>query len=200
MEGASVFDLNVPLILASGSPRRREILDLMGLDYSVDVSDADEAFSAGPQETVLELSLRKAQAVADRHAGALVLAADTVVFAREILGKPDSVERAREMLCTLSGDWHSVYTGMTLIDTRNGKCYQRAECTRVHFVQMTSAEIDDYIATGEPMDKAGAYAIQGMGGMFIDRIEGSHSNVIGLPMAALRSMLAEVGQNITDQE
>ena len=104
------------------------------------------------------------------------------------------------MLCTLSGDWHSVYTGMTLIDTRNGKCYQRAECTRVHFVQMTSAEIDDYIATGEPMDKAGAYAIQGMGGMFIDRIEGSHSNVIGLPMAALRSMLAEVGQNITDQE
>ena len=194
MEDCIVLKQTMPLVLASGSPRRREILQLMGLTYTVDASDVDETFSGGPEETVLEISRRKAEAVAVRHPGALVLAADTLVFAREPLGKPGCPERARQMLRELSGSWHSVYTGMTLIDTGNGRCYQQADCTRVHVVPMTDAEIDAYVATGEPMDKAGAYAIQGMGGMFIDRIEGSHSNVIGLPMAALRSLLAEAGR------
>ena len=181
-----------PLILASGSPRRREILDTMGLAFSVDVSNADESFAGTPEEMVLELSLRKAQAVAPRHSGALILAADTIVYGREVLGKPHSAGEARRMLVELSGSWHSVYTGVTLMDTRSGKTLSRADVTRVHFVALTSKDIDAYVATGEPFGKAGSYAIQGRGGMLIDRIEGSYSNVVGLPMALVRSMLLEL--------
>ena len=181
-----------PLILASGSPRRKELLDTMGLSFSVDVSDADEFASGTPEEMVLELSRRKAQAVAPRHSGAVILAADTLVYAREVLGKPHSAGEARRMLAELSGSWHSVYTGVTLIDTRSGKTLSRVDVTRVHFVPLTSEEIDAYVATGEPLDKAGAYAIQGQAGMLIDRIEGSYSNVVGLPTALLRSMLLEL--------
>ena len=181
-----------PLILASGSPRRREILDTMGLAYSVDASDADESFVGLPEDMVLELSRRKAQAVASRHSGAIILAADTLVFSDEVLGKPNSAEDAKRMLAELSGRWHSVYTGVTLMDTRSGRMLSRADVTRVHFIPMTLEEIDGYVATGEPFGKAGAYAIQGRGGMLIDRIEGSYSNVVGLPMALVRSMLLEL--------
>lgn len=184
----------LPLILASGSPRRKEILETMGLSYTVDVSEVDESFDGAPEETVLELSKRKANAVAQRHPCALVLAADTLVFGDAVLGKPGTTERAAQMLCALSGNWHSVYTGMTLIDTQSGRIYQRADCTRVHFVEMTKDEIDAYAASSEPIDKAGAYAIQGAAGMFIDRIEGSYSNVVGLSMTALRDLLREAGQ------
>lgn len=187
-----VFTQKCPLILASGSPRRKEILDTMGLEFSVDVSDADESFAGTPEEMVLELSRRKAQAVASRHNGAMILAADTLVFGDEVLGKPHSAEEARRMLAKLSGRWHSVYTGVTMIDTRSGKTLSRADVTRVHFVALTAQDIDAYVATGEPLDKAGAYGIQGRGGMFIDRIEGSYSNVVGLPMALVRSMLLEL--------
>lgn len=187
-----VFTQKCPLILASGSPRRKEILDTMGLEFSVDVSDADESFAGTPEEMVLELSRRKAQAVAFRHSGAMILAADTVVFADEVLGKPHTAGEARRMLTELSGRWHSVYTGVTMIDTRSGKTLSRADVTRVHFVALTAEDIDAYVATGEPLDKAGAYGIQGRGGMLIDRIEGSYSNVVGLPMALVRSMLLEL--------
>ena len=185
--------MNLPLILASGSPRRKEILDTMGLRYTVEVSDADERFCGAPKETVLELSRRKAFAVAKKHDAALILAADTIVCDGEILGKPGNAENAKRMLERLSGKWHSVFTGMTLIDTTSGRCISRADETRVHFVEMKPCEIDAYVATDEPLDKAGAYAIQGRAGMYIDRIEGSYSNVVGLPMALLRSMLAEMG-------
>ena len=185
-----------PLILASGSPRRKEILDTMGLSYVVDVSDADESYSASPEDMVLELSYRKAKAVAQRHQDAIVLAADTLVFGDEVLGKPKDASHAREMLAKLSGNWHSVYTGLTLIDTHTGTCIRRADHTRVHFVEMSAEEIEDYVATKDPLDKAGAYGIQTMGGMFIDRIEGSYSNVVGLPMALLRSMLMEINDRI----
>ena len=187
-----VFTQKCPLILASGSPRRKEILDTMGLEFSVDVSDADESFAGTPEEMVLELSRRKALAVASRHSGAMILAADTLVFGDEVLGKPHSAEEAKRMLAELSGRWHSVYTGVTMIDTRSGKTLSRADVTRVHFVALTAQDIDAYVATGEPLDKAGAYGIQGRGGMFIDRIEGSYSNVVGLPMALVRSMLLEL--------
>ena len=187
-----VFTQKCPLILASGSPRRKEILDTMGLEFSVDVSDADESFAGTPEEMVLELSRRKALAVASRHSGAMILAADTLVFGDEVLGKPHSAEEAKRMLAGLSGRWHSVYTGVTMIDTRSGKTLSRADVTRVHFVALTAQDIDAYVATGEPLDKAGAYGIQGRGGMFIDRIEGSYSNVVGLPMALVRSMLLEL--------
>lgn len=183
----------LPLILASGSPRRRELLDLMGLTYTVETPDVDESFSGRPSETVMEISRRKAAAVAARHSGSIIIAADTLVFADGALGKPHTPERAKEMLRRLAGNWHHVYTGITVINTRSGRVLRNVDKTRVHLVPMTEQEIDAYVATGEPLDKAGAYGIQGMGGMFVDRIDGSYSNVVGLPMSMLRIMLAQVG-------
>ena len=190
-----MIEMKLPLILASGSPRRKEILDMMGLTYTVDVSDADETFVGEPEEMVLELSERKARAVAKKYDAALVLAADTMVYGNQMLGKPSSQEHAKEMLADLSDNWHSVYTGLTLINTRSGKVIRRADRTRVHFVKLSEADIEAYVAGGECMDKAGAYAIQGQAGMFIDRIEGSYSNVVGLPMAMLRDMFAEMNRD-----
>lgn len=183
----------LPLILASGSPRRRELLDLMGLTYIVETPDVDENFSGRPAETVMEISRRKAAAVAERHSDSIIIAADTLVFAEGALGKPHTPERAKEMLRSLAGNWHHVYTGITVINTRSGRILRNVDKTRVHIVSMTEEEIDEYVATGEPLDKAGAYGIQGMGGMFVDRIDGSYSNVVGLPMAMLRTMLAQIG-------
>jgi len=183
----------LPLILASGSPRRRELLDLMGLTYTVETPDVDESFSGRPSETVMEVSRRKAAAVAARHSDSIIIAADTLVFADGALGKPHTPERAKEMLRSLAGNWHHVYTGITVINTRSGCVLRNVDKTRVHLVPMTEQEIDAYVATGEPLDKAGAYGIQGMGGMFVDRIDGSYSNVVGLPMSMLRIMLAQVG-------
>ena len=183
----------LPLILASGSPRRRELLDLMGLTYTVETPDVDESFSGRPSETVMEISRRKAAAVAARHSDSIIIAADTLVFADGALGKPHTQERAKEMLRSLAGNWHHVYTGITVINTRSGRILRNVDKTRVHLVPMTEQEIDAYVATGEPLDKAGAYGIQGMGGMFVDRIDGSYSNVVGLPMSMLRIMLAQVG-------
>ena len=183
----------LPLILASGSPRRRELLDLMGLTYTVETPDVDESFSGRPSETVMEISRRKAAAVAARHSDSIIIAADTLVFADGALGKPHTPERAKEMLRSLAGNWHHVYTGITVINTRSGRVLRNVDKTRVHLVPMTEQEIDAYMATGEPLDKAGAYGIQGMGGMFVDRIDGSYSNVVGLPMSMLRIMLAQVG-------
>lgn len=183
----------LPLILASGSPRRRELLDLMGLTYTVETPDVDESFSGRPSETVMEISRRKAAAVATRHSDSIIIAADTLVFADGALGKPHTPERAKEMLHSLAGNWHHVYTGITVINTRSGRILRNVDKTRVHLVPMTEQEIDAYVATGEPLDKAGAYGIQGMGGMFVDRIDGSYSNVVGLPMSMLRIMLAQVG-------
>lgn len=183
----------LPLILASGSPRRRELLDLMGLTYTVETPDVDESFSGRPSETVMEISRRKAAAVAARHSDSIIIAADTLVFADGALGKPHTPERAKQMLRSLAGNWHHVYTGITVINTRSGRILRNVDKTRVHLVPMTEQEIDAYVATGEPLDKAGAYGIQGMGGMFVDRIDGSYSNVVGLPMSMLRIMLAQVG-------
>ena len=185
--------LKLPLVLASGSPRRKEILSTMGLSYIVDVSQVDESAHGSPEQMVVELSGRKAQAVAQKHSDALVLAADTLVYgAGKVLGKPEDPDDAFAMLRALSGEWHEVYTGLTLINTKTGKCIQACECTRVHFVDLSDAEIRAYIETKDPLDKAGAYGIQGQAGMFIDRIDGSYSNVVGLPMAALRRMLIEM--------
>ena len=183
----------LPLILASGSPRRRKLLDLMGLTYTVETPDVDESFSGRPSETVMEISRRKAAAVAARHSDSIIIAADTLVFADGALGKPHTPERAKEMLRSHAGNWHHVYTGITVINTRSGRILRNVDKTRVHLVPMTEQEIDAYVATGEPLDKAGAYGIQGMGGMFVDRIDGSYSNVVGLPMSMLRIMLAQVG-------
>lgn len=191
-----MIELKLPFILASGSPRRKEILTTMGISFSVDVSEVDETFSGTPQDAVLELSYRKAHAVARRYPDALVLAADTLVYADRVLGKPGTKDNAIKMLKALSGKWHSVFTGMTLIHTHSGRIIRRVCETRVHFVEMTPQEICAYAESGEPLDKAGAYGIQGLGGMFVDQIEGSYSNVVGLPMSVLREMLKEMNEEI----
>ena len=189
----------LPLILASGSPRRRELLDLMGLTYTVETPDVDENVPPlSPEQTVMTLAERKCRAALELlppgSEGRIVVAADTVVaYEGEIFGKPHTPERAKEMLRSLAGNWHHVYTGITVINTRSGRILRNVDKTRVHLVPMTEQEIDAYVATGEPLDKAGAYGIQGMGGMFVDRIDGSYSNVVGLPMSMLRIMLAQVG-------
>lgn len=193
-----MIEIELPLVLASGSPRRKEILCTMGLTYTVEVSEVDETFDGAPQEAVCELSRRKAEAVAKNHEqnAVLVLAADTLVYADKVLGKPRDTQDAVAMLKSLSGNWHSVFTGMTLMNTKSGRMIQRVCETRVHFVEMTEQEIQAYVASKEPMDKAGAYGIQGLGGMYIDRIDGSYSNVVGLPTCTLREMLNEMKSDI----
>ena len=171
----------LPLILASGSPRRRELLDLMGLTYTVETPDVDESFSGRPSETVMEISRRKAAAVAARHSDSIIIAADTLVFADGALGKPHTPERAKEMLRSLAGNWHHVYTGITVINTRSGRILRNVDKTRVHLVPMTEQEIDAYVATGEPLDKAGAYGIQGPATVLVEKIDGCYFTVIGLP-------------------
>ena len=182
------------LILASGSPRRRELLSLMGITYQICPADVDEHMNGAPDEVVMALSRRKALAVAERHSGCTVLGADTLVACRgEIMGKPQDQQDAMRMLMLLSGGENNVYTGVTVIDVKTGRVDTRCDQTRVHFVPITPEAAQRYIDSGEPMDKAGAYGAQGMGGMFVSAIEGSPSNVIGLPIHLVRQMLMEIG-------
>lgn len=180
------------LILASGSPRRRELLTQIGLTFSVHPADVDETLDPAwtAREAVERLSARKAEAVAAEFPDDLILAADTVVSLDEkILGKPKTPEDAAAMLSALSGRSHKVYTGFTL--RRGEKTVTRSEATAVTFRPLTRDEIAAYIATGEPMDKAGAYGIQGLGGVLITGIEGDYFNVMGLPICALSQALGE---------
>ena len=181
------------LILASASPRRRELLGLTGLPFLIDAPDVDETCSLPPREAVKELSRRKALAAAKLHPGCVILAADTLVSVDEkALGKPQDADDAYRMLSLLSGRWHQVYTGVTVVD-RDGNLHCEADVTDVHFEEMSEDAIRRYIATGEPMDKAGAYAVQGIAGLWIDQLRGSHTNVIGLPMALTRRLLESCG-------
>ena len=181
-----------PLILASGSPRRRELIGSMGIPFEVIAADAPEIKEGAPEEIVTENARRKAAAVAKGHPGRVVLGADTMVFAAgAALGKPRDLADARRMLRLLSGREHLVYTGVCVM--RDEKIDLRWESAGVFFVPLTEAEIDRYLAAGESMDKAGAYALQGRGGMYVRRIEGSYSNVIGLPLALAREMLLGFG-------
>ena len=183
------------IILASGSPRRRELLERMGITgFQVMSPDVDENIGTfAPQELVSRLSALKAGAVVSQVSGEeLVIAADTVV-AKDgvILGKPGTPERAAEMLSALSGGSHQVYTGVTV--AQGGRVCTRYERTEVEFRTLTEAEIADYVKTGEPLDKAGAYGIQGYGALFIEGIRGDYYNVMGLPVCLLGGMLSEFG-------
>ena len=181
------------LILASASPRRRELLGLTGLPFTIDAPDVDESCDLPPREAVKELSRRKALAAAQLHPGCVILAADTLVSVDEkALGKPHDAEDAFRMLTMLSGRWHQVYTGVTVVDA-DGTLHCEADVTDVHFEAMSEEAIRRYIATKEPMDKAGAYAVQGIAGLWIDKLQGSHTNVIGLPMALTRRLLEQCG-------
>lgn len=180
------------IVLASQSPRRREILERAGIPFTVRVADIDESVAAGeaPQSYVRRLAARKAVAVA--RPGEVVLAADTTVVADgEILSKPVDAADATRMLTMLAGRTHEVITGFCI---KNGKdLYIDAESTSVRFLTMDPDEIAAYVATGEPMDKAGAYAIQGLASRYIDRIEGCYFNVVGLPVSRVFQHLRRQG-------
>ena len=185
------------LILASTSLRRAEILRDAGVSFTVVSSALDETPYPGeaPQVLVQRLADAKADLVAARSVGpAIVIAADTVVVLDgQVLGKPRSTEDARHMLEQLSGRTHSVHTGVSLIRLPDAQRLQFVETTLVHFSRLTADEISRYLATEEPYDKAGAYAIQGRAGRFIPRIEGCYYNVVGLPLEHLLAALRELG-------
>jgi septum formation protein len=185
------------LILASASARRAEILQSAGIAFNVLSSAVDETPMPGeaPQELVQRLALAKSELVAARAVGpAIVIAADTVVVLEgEILGKPRTSEDARQMLEKLSGRTHTVLTGVALIRLPDAARREFMEATQVHFAAISNDEILKYLASGEPFDKAGSYAIQGLAGRYIPRIDGCYFNVVGLPLARLCKELAELG-------
>jgi len=185
-----------PVILASASPRRAELLASAGYEFSVEIADVDETVLPGerPDLYVLRVARAKAREVAERcrKSGSAVLGADTTVVAGgEILGKPRNAAEASEMLKTLAGAVHEVLTGVVVIAGEVEKA--EVVTTRVHLLPITIDEIEWYVRTGEPDGKAGAYAIQGRGARFVDWIEGSWSNVVGLPVATVARMLTAVG-------
>ena len=180
------------IILASTSPRRKDLLEKAGLTFEVVGSDYEEdmMLARAPAELAKHLSRGKAEAVAKKYADALVIGADTfVVYEGSLLGKPHTPEKAKEMLEMLSGTMHTAITGFTIIDTKDGESISEAVETKLYLKELTEQEIDEYIATGEPLDKAGAYGIQGVGQTLVAHIEGDYDNVIGLPVTAVLEAL-----------
>lgn len=185
----------VKLILASSSPRRKEILEKEGFEFEIILPDnvGENKVSLDPVNHVLELSRKKAESVAKRLKEGLILGADTiVVLDGEILGKPKDEKEAQVILKKLGGKAHKVYTGLTLINKSNDKVLSDYDSTKVFFNQLEDEDISNYITTGEPLDKAGAYGIQGMGSFLVHHIEGNLDNVIGLPMKKLKEMLKRI--------
>jgi septum formation protein len=195
-----IFGKSEPrLILASASPRRAEILRNAGFEFEAHATDADESRRARESAAtyVRRVAHAKARTAAEKIAGktgrTVVIGADTVVLANgKILGKPSDVKDARRMLRMLSGKTHRVLTGVAVLSLPDGAERHHVETTRVRFRKMSNAEIDDYIATGEPFGKAGAYAIQGIGGRYVTQIEGCYFNVVGLPLARLFELLTQM--------
>lgn len=186
------------IILASASPRRSELLHQVGFDFEIIPSLAEEKEIAGesPEEHVIRLSLEKAREVSTRDDidGRWIIGSDTIVLCDDlILGKPADAEDAARMLRTLSGRTHKVLSGYAILDRGTGENRAAAVTTRVSFRSLTDAEISGYIASGEPTDKAGAYAIQGLGAFMVSRIEGSYSNVVGLPLCEVVQALGTLG-------
>ena len=183
------------IILASASPRRRELLERMGLRFTVRTADHDETMdlTADPEAEVRRVSLLKARAVEQLCAKEdLIIAADTIVVCQgRILGKPADEAEAYEMLRLLSGREHRVITGLCVL--KDGISYCHSEVTHLSFVELTDRQIRAYIATGEPMDKAGAYGIQGKASIFVPGIRGDYYNVMGLPVCALAQILEKCG-------
>jgi septum formation protein len=188
--------MSVRFILASSSPRRRELLATIGLEFDVIPSHIPEqrGDTETPEEYVARLSREKARAVANQYPARWVIAADTtVVLGDQVLEKPVDPDDARRMLTTIAGETHVVYTGVTLRRMEPHYADTHVTTTEVRMLELTPHDIDWYVATGEPLDKAGAYAAQGVGGMFIDSIHGSFTNVVGLPLASLFQMLRKAG-------
>ncbi len=183
------------VVLASASPRRREILEQIGLPFTVVPSCAEENVAEGisPSLLVQSLSLLKAADVAkNQPKNTLVIGADTiVVLDGEVLTKPKDSDDAKAMLRRLSGQCHSVLTGLTVMRCSDGKSVSVTEETKVYFKTLSEKEIDSYVKTREPLDKAGSYGIQGLGGLFVEKIDGDYYNVVGLPLSRLGKLLSE---------
>lgn len=180
---------NKTIVLASGSPRRKEILSSYGIDFKVIKSGVEENSSAtDPAEYVCDLAKDKGldvyEAIKDSE-DAVIISADTIVYYNGILEKPKDRTESKRMLRELSGNTHQVYTGVFVIDTKTNKSFSFAETTDVTFYEMSDEDIEYYVQTGEGDDKAGAYAIQGLGTVYIKKIDGDYNNVVGLPLARL---------------
>ena len=189
------------LILASASPRRAALLQSAGIRFEVSPVDVDERFHVGekPEHAVARVAEAKARRCSYNHPGDVVLGADTtVVVDDEALGKPADAADAIRMLKLLSGRTHEVLTGVCL--SWQGRHLVRVEATRVQMAQLTEADVAWYVASGEPLDKAGGYAIQGLASRFVERIEGSYANVVGLPVARVYQLLGELGCDILRSE
>ncbi|MDZ7677538.1 MAG: Maf family protein [Acidimicrobiales bacterium] len=191
------------IILASSSPRRAALLRQIGLSPTIDPAAIDETLDAGdhtaPCEAVTRLARDKATTVAERHKGqhVAVIGADTVVcIDGEILGKPADIGEAIAMLHRLSGQTHEVHTGVCVVSNATDRCFADVATTRVTMRQLDKGEIAAYVATGEPADAAGAYAIQGRAAVFVERIEGDYTNVVGLPLPLTERLLAQAGVEV----
>lgn len=186
------------IILASGSPRRKELLRQIGVKFEVVKAEGEEIITSSvPTEAVQELSMQKAREVADRCDGTVIIGADTVVAADgQILGKPKNREDAVHMLGMLQGRDHEVITGVTVILKNSGKVLNFAEVTKVHVFPMTRTQIENYADSGEPMDKAGAYGIQGLFAVYVSGIEGDYNNVVGLPIGRLYQEVLSAGVDL----
>jgi septum formation protein len=186
------------IILASGSARRKEILEKLGFPFEVVPSSYSEDMNQNldPRELAKILSIGKAKDVAQNYKDAIVIGADTFIsFNGKVLGKPITAEKAESMLLEMSGNCHEVVTGFTIIDTAQNKTISKSVVTKVYFKKLTKAEISSYTKSGEPLDKAGAYAIQGKGVLFVEKIEGDYLNIIGLPLSAVAEELKNFGIN-----
>jgi septum formation protein len=187
------------LVLASASPRRRRLLEGLGIQPFVRPVDIPEIAGQGehPDDLVMRLAREKATAHVGSHE--LILAADTlVVLDGQVLGKPGDRLEAVEMLTRLAGREHTVLTGIALLDTGSGRLEQRLEKSRVRMAALEREQIDWYVDTGEPMDKAGAYAIQGLGALFVEAVYGSYTNVVGLPLPAVARLFRELGRDLRE--
>lgn len=190
------------IVLASGSPRRKELLARFGVPFRIQTSDVDETVNLplSANRVVEELALRKGRAVAAQCENALVIGADTVVvYQGEIMGKPGDEHEAAQMLGELSGKEHQVYSGIALLTVDQGEITREVvshRMTRVWIRDLTPEKITWYVNTKEPLDKAGAYGIQGLGACLVDRIEGCYFNVVGMSLALLDEMLSEIGYSI----
>jgi len=187
------------LILASASPRRQKILEDLGIPFEIKISNVPEELNLAlpPCELVETLACLKAANAAKEMKEGLIIGADTIVVLDEkILGKPTSEADAKKMLHSLSGREHLVFSGLAIVDGKSGKQQLAHEITRVYFKQLTEAEIESYISSGESFDKAGAYGIQGKGGLFVERIDGCYFNVVGLPIHLLYLLLKSMGTDL----
>ena len=187
------------IILASASPRRKELLSKTGLKFRVDESSYEEnlKLTLKPDKLAIFLAREKARDVARRHRNALIISADTIVVLNSrVFGKPRSRKEAKEMLKALSGKAHTVITGYTIMDTGSGEELSGSVKSKVFFKVLSEREIDAYIKSGEPLDKAGAYGVQGLGAVIVRRIEGDFFNVMGLPLNSLAESLKNFGISV----